>query len=147
MPKANRGLVGDRVIRNFRFLYVLCKTRSQKKRWEIVQNATRDELGAIVDVCKNVFTQNFKLTKTQLNRLEKHMANIKKASKSQSSEAARAIIQRGEGVLLNPKAKRQRDRLKVVQRGGALPALLIPVLIEAAATIAEKGIDHFFPAK
>lgn len=142
LPKPQPVIVGPRTRRNFSFLYTIYSTPSVKQRWNFIQNATREELLAIIDICTNLNRSSFRLTAKQRRRLEKYREQMRRLSRVRSESGARAIIQNGEGLHINPLAKRKRDRLKVVQRGGFLQALLVPVLTELAAEV----VDRLIPA-
>lgn len=139
-PKKSK--FGPRTIRNYKFLYDLSEEKSAKKRWNMIKNATRDELASIVDVSSNISSKNFQLTPWHEKRIQKHLELVKKLGRSRSEKNAKKIIQNGEGLIENPNAKRKRDQVKVIQRGGFLPAFLVPVLVEVAAEIAE---NYLFP--
>lgn len=143
-PKAKQAIIiGPRTRRNFSFLYMVYSTPSPKQRWNLIQNASRDELLAIIDVSSNLSRSSFRLTAKQKRRLERYRQEIRRLSRARSEEGARAAIQYGEGLHINPLATRKRDRLKVIQRGGFLQALLVPVLTELAAEV----IDRLIPEK
>lgn len=137
MPKQNAGIVGQRAVRNFKFLYKLTTTRSPKKRWQMVQEADRDELMSIIDVCANVLSKDFKLTPGQDRKIQKYGPLMKKLSRVRTQKSALRTIQQGEGIVEDPNARNKRRRIRVVQRGGFLPSLLLPVLVEIASTAAE----------
>lgn len=142
MPAENEGVVGPRTKRNFPFLYRLSKCRSAKKRWEMVQNASPDELMAIVDIGSNIAKDRFKLTAKERRYIETFRDPLKKLGRVRTRASALKAIQTGEGIVVNPKPRRSRDVYRVTQRGrGFLPAMLIPVLVELAA----KGVDHLLP--
>lgn len=135
MPRrSNAGKVGDRTVRNFEFLYRLASTRSPKMRWNMVQRATRDELLAIMDICANILHKEFQLSPREDRRLKRYWEFMKKLSRTRSPNNAMKIIQQGEGIAVE-KTLHGNDRVRVVQRGGAfLPALLVPILVELAAS-------------
>lgn len=134
-------VIGPRTRRNFTFLTALLDTRSPKQRWGIIQNASREELLAIVDICTNIKRSNFRINAKERKRMNRHLESMDRLSRARSEKSARAAIQSGEGIVVNPNARRKRDTLKVEQRGGFLPAFLAPVLLDLAAEVA----DHFIP--
>lgn len=133
MPKENEGLVDDRIVDNFVFLYDLVTCESPQQRWDLVQHATRDQLLAIVDICANIFHKQFKLTPKEEQRLSVYWDVMGALSRVKSQRGALRTIQKGEGIR-----KRQLQNGIRQQGYGFLPAVLIPVLIEAAASLAEK---------
>lgn len=142
MAKKKRIVViGPRTRDNFLFLYKLLETKSAKQRYNIIQNCSREELLALLDICSNVMRSGFKLKAQDRRKIAKHKEVLDRLVKTRSEKSARKWIQTGEGVVLNPNAKRTRDRLKVVQRGGLIPAVLAPILIELAA----EGAEHLIP--
>lgn len=116
MPRMNEGVVGERILRNFEFLKKIATTKSMKKRWHLVQNATRDELLSIVEVCSNILSYDFILTNRQREKILPYAELIRKLSRTRRDTSARKIVQKGEGSFFS--------------------ALLIPVLIEAARLLA-----------
>lgn len=137
-------VVGNKPIKNFEFLYRLVSTRSPKKRWAIVQNATRDELLTIVEICSNIMTKHFSLTPSQSKRLSRYAGHVQKLGRVRTPTSALKVIQSGEGIHIDLNAKRKRDRFRV-QSGGFvqfLPALLTPILVELASTGIEKLANH-----
>ena len=131
MPKLkkNQGVVGQRAKRNHDFLYELFKERSPKARWSLVENATQDQLGAIVDVCSNLSKGTFVLTKAEKRKLFKHATTLRKLGNAKSEGAALKHIQTGEGITFNHKARNPKNQIKVCQRRGLLPAALAPILV------------------
>lgn len=135
--------MGERTVRNFDFLYSLSQKKSPKTRWNMVQKANRDQLLSIIDVCANVLHKDFRLTAAQDKKLEKYWEFMRKLSKVRSEKGARKAIQRGEGIVYNPRARRKRDKVRLArtQEGrGFLPAILLPVV----STIAKMGADYIW---
>lgn len=142
MGKSKRVvIIGPRTRRNFLFLYKLLETKSAKQRWGMIQNCNRDELLALIDVCTNIKRSSFRLTAKQRRRIDKHTALLERLGRVRSEDSAKRLIQVGEGIVFNPKAKRKRDRFRISQRGGVIPAVLAPVLIELAA----EALEHVIP--
>jgi hypothetical protein len=107
-------IVGDRVLQNYNFLYKLSKSRSNVKRASLLQNATPVEMLALVEIANNFRRKNsrFKLQRKAFNRLAPYADCIRRLSRSRSERTARKLVsQKG---------------------GGFLPALLVPILAEAA---------------
>ena len=143
MPKVNEGVVGDRVARNFQFLFKLSETKNPEARWNMLQRATKDELLAIVDICANIVHKDFKLTSSQSRRLEKYWDCMKSISRVRSPRGALRTIQKGEGIVYDRRAQKY-----VIQSGGfaplaLLPAVVIPILVELAVS----GAKHLLSKK
>lgn len=139
MPKENEGIVGERIIRNFPWLFDLYKIKSPKKRWIMVKNATRDQLMAIIEICVNIHAKDFILTPAQERKLGAHMDRLAKIRRARKPESVLNIIQTGEGIVENPNARRKRDKIKVLQRGsGLLASAVVPVIMEVAGYLADK---------
>ena len=101
-------MVGDSVMRNKVFLRKLALTKSPAKRKQMIDNATRDELLAILECSYNILNFNFKLRPAQRKKLAPHAAYLRKLSRTKSEKNVRRILQRG--------------------GGGVFSALLLPVL-------------------
>jgi hypothetical protein len=130
MPKKRNNVVGPRIYRNFEFLRSLCITKSPKRRWAMILNATRDELLSLVEISANIFHKDFQLKSKEFKKLQRYWAHVRRLSQAKNEKKAIDAIQLGEGIQLNHAAPRKRDRVKVIQRGGLLPALVMPVLFE-----------------
>ena len=146
MPKSNQGVVGDRAKRNYDFLYELFQEKSPKARWSLVENASQDQLGAIVDVCSNISKGHFALTQSQRSRLLKHASTLRKLGNVHSEHAARKHIQKGEGISFHKSSRYANPQIKVnPQVGGLLPAALAPILVELSAELLERMIPDPSP--
>ena len=107
--------VGPRILENYNFLRHISRTSSEKNRLKAVRGASRDEVLALVEVCSNILASNFRLTKKQREKIQPYANYARKLARARSELGARKIIQVG--------------------GGGFIPALLIPVLAEAARFI------------
>lgn len=136
MPQQNHGIVGDSVIRNFNFLYQVASCRSAKQRWQLIKNASPDELFSVIEICANLSRGKFRLTKKEERRLCEYSDLVKKLGNTRSLRNAMRHIQHGEGII-EYQSPTGLPRISIKrQMGGAafLPALLVPVLIELAAS-------------
>lgn len=118
--KRSDNMVGERILRNFEFLNKLAHTNSIKKRWPLVERATRDELLSIVEICANILSSDFVLTKAKKKRLMPFANLVRALSRARSEKRVKTIIKKKFAEDLNQKGK-----------GAFLTALLAPVLIEA----------------
>lgn len=147
MPKIKRFQgsnvpLGERIVRNTDFLCALAKTRSPKERCHIIESATDDQIGSIVDVCASYLCRIPKLTKCQHDNLCQFQKEIEDLCNIDTRAQALKIIQRGEGVKENLCAKRRCQQFKVVQMGkGFLPALLVPIVAE----LITRAATHYIP--
>ena len=128
--------IGPRVKRNFRFLYTLCAATSPRQRIELISDANDDQLASIVDVCSNIFRNDFKLNARQQRKIQPYHQHVRKLGRVRAPHAAMKIIQHGEGMKAPYKPRK--PHIDVVQKGGLLPAILVPVLVELAASGIEK---------
>lgn len=110
--REKRCIVGERVYKTYPFLKEVAYTRSEKRRQELLEHATPDELLAIVEICANILASTFRLTERQRRKLLPHADFIRRLSRSRSAKTARSIVQVGNGAIFSP--------------------LLIPVLLEIA---------------
>jgi hypothetical protein len=104
----------------------------------MVQKASQDELLALVEISSNVLRRNFQLRAKEQRRLQKHWDLLRHLSRAKDGEKVVTVVQAGEGVKSNQVASRKRDRIKVVQRGGLLPALVLPILFQVVEELAES---------
>uniref|UniRef100_A0A914QCK5 Uncharacterized protein n=1 Tax=Panagrolaimus davidi TaxID=227884 RepID=A0A914QCK5_9BILA len=105
--------IGPIVLRNIDFLKKLASTRSCQQRNKIIENASRDNLLSLVDVCFNVLEANIPLTRQRKTALAKHAQLLRALAECRSPKKARETL----------------------LRGGSFPfiSLLVPLLIEAAS--------------
>lgn len=109
--------VGPCVFRNFSFLKKLAKTKSLKKRNNLLKGASTDELIAIVEIAKNIVNSKFKLKPLHRSKLAPYAGPIRKLSRTRTITPVKRILQNGNGF---PFAQ-----------------LLLPVLIEASRKLTE----------
>jgi hypothetical protein len=117
-----RPIVGSKVLENYNFLHKISKTKSDKKRNDLLKNSKPIELLTLVEIAKNIKNNKagYKFHKKSFNRLAPYAECIRKLSRAKSEKAARnLVIQNGSGFL---------------------PSLLIPVLAEAAQQIISRYI-------
>ena len=103
---------------NTAFLKKLASTRSDQKKNELINSANTDQILAIVEICANILSFNFKLNKRQRNRLAQYAQYYRAIANSKSEKTARKKLQEGSGI--------------------ALGAILIPVLTVLAQHLLEK---------
>lgn len=104
-------LVGQRIFSNFPFLKKLALTTSLKKRNDLIGDASCEELAAIVEACFNIIKGNFKISERRLKGLRNHAPELRSLARARTAPRAKKVLQTGNGFL---------------------PALLIPVLLEAS---------------
>lgn len=149
MPR-NEGVVGKRTIRNFDFLYSLSRCKDPQQKWEMIRKARRNQLLSIVDICSNLLSKNFKLSKSEERKLENYSDFLKKLARVKTEHGAKRLILKGEGIRIVKKRVRKNGKgqkgygwktsTQIMQdgKGGFLPALLVPVLMELAATAKDE---------
>lgn len=109
------SLVGNRVLANKGFLERVARTTSARKRRRYIEEASAEELLAIVESCFNVLRARLPLSRRQRARLAEHADHIRRISRVRTERSARRPFQGGDGI--------------------AIATLLIPVLAEAARAI------------
>jgi hypothetical protein len=126
MAKCTRRLpqhVGPLILKQFSFLKTLCKTKSDKKRCEMLHLASCEQLLSLVEVCHNIISSNFHLTSRQKKKLLPFANTVRELARARSEKRARAVIRHN-------------------QIGGGGPAILAailsPILIEAAQHLIAK---------
>lgn len=110
--------IGNSVCQNLKFLKLLAKTKSERKRRSQLRLATTSELLSIVEIALNVIKGRFNLTTKQKNRLLPHVEFVRNLGRARSEKGAKKILQRGGGILL--------------------AALITPVIIEAIRLLTSK---------
>ena len=110
--------VGQNVLKNYAFLKTLAKTTSEKKRRNIIENASPCEIASLSECCFNVKKGNFQLTPARVVKLKRHAPVIRKMADVRDYNKAKKIIQVGKGF--------------------PFAALLVPILLEATKHILER---------
>lgn len=113
--------VGERVLKNYAFLKKLGKTHSAKLQKSLLQNANCDELLCLTEICSNILSGNFDLTRKQREKLHPFAHFIRKLARARSECGARKIVLNQQGGQV-----------------GVIGALLAPILVEAAQHLITK---------
>jgi len=104
---------------NLEFLKKISKIKSCEERNLLLENASTEEILTILECTINILKFRVRLNNTQKNRLKKHAMFLRDLSRKRSEKSVRKLIQQGEG--------------------GFLPALLIPIITQAVASIIAKN--------
>ena len=112
--------VGDSIQRNKVFLHRLALTRSPAVRKQLLDNATSDELLAVLEACLNILQFAFPIKPSQRKRLLPHAPFLRKLSRARSERSVRNILQTG--------------------GGGVFSALLLPVLSAVVGSLISSNI-------
>jgi hypothetical protein len=115
--------VGERFMKNVKFLRQLRGTRSVKQRMRMINDARPDQIFAIMDAANNILNGRFPMTKDRRARLVPFGPQIRKLSRVRTDKNARMVMQIGGGSFI--------------------PALLAPVLIHIGSHLVDKLIDSF----
>jgi hypothetical protein len=122
--KMANSYIGPRIYRNFEFLKRISKIKSEKKRENILRQASREELLAVIEIALNILRFNFRLGERQRKKLIPFAPYLRQLAAVRSERGARRIInQKGSGPVL--------------------AALVLPVVAELARVL----IDHFSKKK
>uniref|UniRef100_A0AC35GNI7 U-box domain-containing protein n=1 Tax=Panagrolaimus sp. PS1159 TaxID=55785 RepID=A0AC35GNI7_9BILA len=97
--------IGPIVLRNIDFLKKLASTRSCQQRNKIIENASRDNLLSLVDVCFNVLEANIPLTRQRKTALTKHAQLLRALAECRSPKKARETLLKGGGEEEIPDAQ------------------------------------------
>ena len=95
-------MVGESVKRNITFLRKLAKTKSEKIRKRLLDNASSEQILAIVEICVNILKFRFRLRNLQRHKLAQHAPVVRKLGRARSEKTARRILQTGGGNMLGP---------------------------------------------
>lgn len=95
-------MVGSVIKVNLDFLTKLALTKSQQVRMELIQNATQEELLAILETCINVLKFRFPLKQCQKNRLRPHAARIRQVARKRTPDGVRKILKLTSGDAYKP---------------------------------------------
>lgn len=119
-------LIPNFVCSNIGFLRALSRTKSERKKKQILKRATTDQLLAIIEICLNVVKNRYvRLTKRQRSRLLPYVDAVRRLSRVRSEQGARRILlQKGDGFGGGP---------------GFYAALLTPIIIEIAKLFTKKS--------
>ena len=104
----------ERLQRNIPHLKKL-KKASPKQRRKLLAKSKPDLINCICDCCLNITKGNLKISQAQKKRLVCYAPSIRALAKKRQS------VKKRKGILL--------------QKGGFLPALLVPVLSLAASVL------------
>lgn len=117
-PFDSKLKINQNISQHYNFLISLAKTKSSKKRRQLLRTALVEELLAIAEICLNILKGNFKLFDRQKRRIIPYVDFLRSMSRVRSERGARKLlIQKGSGV------------------GGLFAALLTPVLIELGRSL------------
>jgi len=114
------------ILSNTNFLNKLTKTKSPKKQYSLILEATPDQILSIVEICANILHSNFTLTARQKRRLSKYADYYRDIARSRSESTARKRISNS-----------------FFQQGGqlAIATLLAPVLSVIAQSLLDKALE------
>lgn len=118
MPYKNASL--ERLKKHYNFLWLLSKAKTKKKRQELLDIASAEQIKTICECVKNVMLGNVPGIRKQ---------DIREFKKNR--EIIRKLISTGKNVT----SKKKKELL--MQQGGFLPALLAPVIGIAGTLIAD----------
>lgn len=106
----------ERFRKNIDFLKLLCR-KNPGLRSKILRGCDNDLIRCLSDCCQNIIKGNVPLNPSQTKALRRHRDTIRTVAKKR--------------VALKDK------RQLLLQKGGALPALLIPILSIASTILAD----------
>lgn len=96
----------------------IARSRSQKRRVELLKEAKNCIFFAISEICLNVLNGNIRLSKYRMRKLEPYKNSVRKIALKSTTLPARKKL--------------------IIQSGGFLPSLLIPSISVLAEIIASK---------
>lgn len=114
---SSKCTVGKCVLRNYEFLNKLAKTKSDKKRLRLLNQANSQEIASIVEIAHNIIKSHFKLTPAKKQKLIPYATPIRQLARARTAYSAKRVIQDGKGF--------------------PLASLLIPVLVAASRILLE----------
>ena len=103
---------------NTAFFKKLASTKSDKRKNDLLNDATAEQILGLVEICANILKFNFILNTRQKRRLAQYADFYRSIARSRSEKTARKKLQKGSGI--------------------ALGAILIPVLSVLAQHLLEK---------
>lgn len=104
------------VCSNIAFLKALAKTKSDRKKRQILRRATTAQLLCIVEICLNLVKNRFLgLSARQKTRIIPYLDFVRRMSRVRTEHGARKMVQKGEGV-----------------GAGVFAAILAPIIVEFA---------------
>uniref|UniRef100_A0A914GR98 Uncharacterized protein n=1 Tax=Globodera rostochiensis TaxID=31243 RepID=A0A914GR98_GLORO len=106
--------ISQAVCEAYPFLCVLTRTKSMRKRRQMLKSANSQQLLALAEICLNIVRARFKLTTRQKSRMMPYADFIRRLSRARSERGARQLlIQKGSGFALQ-----------------LFPSLLTPIILE-----------------
>lgn len=111
--------MSQRLARNAESIKQLSKCGSKNKRTYILKESNADLIACLVECVHNVLRGKVPLTTKQKKSLKKHLTALRTVSKERKTTRARKLL---------------------VQRGGFLPAVLLPIIAAAAGGILSEVI-------
>ena len=103
--------IGKNIFEVTNFLNKLSKTKSIRKRFNLIKLATDQELSAIIEIAFNILKKRFNLSKSQHTKLIPHVQALRRIGRTRSKRGIKKVFQSGEGLAI-------------------IPALIAPILIE-----------------
>jgi hypothetical protein len=115
--------IPSHIYNNSTFFRQLANCKSDQKRRRLLKNSTSTQLLALAEICLNILASRLSLTTRQKRRLMPYADFVRRMGRARTERGARKlIVQKGSGSA------------------GLFAALLTPILIEIARSIAGNGI-------
>lgn len=95
-------MVGEIIKRNSTFLRRLATTKSEKIRKRLLDNASTEQILALVEICMNILKFRFKLKNLQRRKLAVHAHAVRKLGRARCEKSARRVLQTGSGNMFAP---------------------------------------------
>lgn len=111
-------MVGPRFHRNLNFAKALLREKSDATRHKMIENATDDEVYALMDANYNILKFNFPLRSHQRRKLSNYAKTLRQLARRKSAKSGRKLLQTGNGIMF--------------------AALLAPVVAEIASSLISR---------
>lgn len=112
------------IARNQNFLRSLARTRSLKRRKQLLRAANTEQLLCLVEIAMNVLRNRFRLTRRQRNRMLPFAEYIRRLGRVRSERGAhKLVVQKGAGLPI-----------------GLFASLLTPIITVLARSLIAKAI-------
>jgi hypothetical protein len=118
--------LGNSIIENAKFIKRLARTKSSRRRTQIIQGANTDQLLALVETALNVIKAKQPFwTRHQRGKLYMHAQLIRKLARTRTPKSARRILLCGEN-----QHEQKGGGIPVIALAGILSNVLLPYLTQ-----------------
>jgi hypothetical protein len=97
----NQCTISPLIYENCDYLKLLVRTKSTKKRYQILKQISSAQLLALSEICLNILMNRFKLTTRQKRRMLPYTDFIRQQGRIRSERSARNIIKKAKNLPID----------------------------------------------